>query len=61
MTRQYCLSKANECQQEAERAKDPGTRRAFEFYVRHWLKLADTFQSSHRAPAKGRRDAHQPH
>jgi hypothetical protein len=43
MTREYCLSKADECQREAERAKDQGTRRVFEFYVRHWIKLADTF------------------
>ena len=43
MTREYCLAKADECRREAEKAADKGTRRAFEHYVRHWLKLADGF------------------
>jgi len=51
MTREYCLAKADECQREAERAKDPGTRRAFEFYVSHWRKLADTFPRQPRKQA----------
>ncbi len=61
MTREYCLSKADECQQEAERAKDQSTRRVFEFYVRHWIKLADTFLDGSSYHQTHGREAHRSH